>query len=142
MVNKVILIGNLGTDPDTKFTPQGIPVAKFSLATREVWSDRGQKQEATTWHKVVVWNKLAENCAKYLSKGSQIYLEGKIVNGSYEKDGKTFYFSEVHAQQVQFINTRTTQQSQPNYRDRFEQPPTMSNLQEEISAPDIGDIPF
>ena len=82
-VNKVILIGRLGKDPEVKYTPSGTPVAKFTLATDEVFKDRsGEQQRRTEWHNVVAWSKLAEICGEYLTKGKQIYIEGSIRSGN------------------------------------------------------------
>ena len=85
VVNKVILIGNLGKDPEVRFTPNGKALAKFSVATSEKWTDQqGQKQERTEWHNVVVWGKQAETCGQYLSKGRQVFVEGSIRTRSYD----------------------------------------------------------
>ena len=83
-VNKVIILGRLGQDPELKYTPSGAGVCNFSLATTESWNDKnsGQKQERTEWHRVVVWGKLAELCNQYLSKGRQAYVEGKLQTRS------------------------------------------------------------
>jgi single-strand DNA-binding protein len=84
-VNKVILIGRLGKDPEVKYTPSGAPVAKFSLATDEVFKDRnGEQQRRTEWHNIVAWNKLAEICGEYLTKGKQVYIEGSIRSRQWE----------------------------------------------------------
>ena len=84
-VNKVILIGRLGKDPEVKYTPSGAPVAKFSLATDEVFKDRsGEQQKRTEWHNIVAWNKLAEICGQYLTKGKQVYIEGSIRSRQWE----------------------------------------------------------
>jgi single-strand DNA-binding protein len=84
-VNKVILIGRLGKDPEVKYTPSGAPVAKFSLATDEVFKDRsGEQQKHTEWHNIVAWNKLAEICGEYLTKGKQVYIEGSIRSRQWE----------------------------------------------------------
>ena len=84
-VNKVIILGRLGQDPELKYTAGGSAVCNFSLATSESWTDRnGQKQEKTEWHRVVVWGKLAELCNQYLSKGRQAYVEGKLATRSWE----------------------------------------------------------
>jgi single-strand DNA-binding protein len=84
-VNKVILIGRLGKDPEVKYTPSGAPVAKFSLATDEVFKDRsGEQQKRTEWHNIVAWNKLAEICGEYLTKGKQVYIEGSIRSRQWE----------------------------------------------------------
>src|SRR5438046_10454055 len=78
-VNKVILIGNLGRDPEVRYTPSGQAVANFTVATNEAWTDKaGQKQERTEWHRIVVWGKSAENCGEYLSKGRQVYVAGRL----------------------------------------------------------------
>jgi single-strand DNA-binding protein len=84
-VNKVILIGRLGKDPEVKYTPSGAPVAKFTLATDEVFKDRsGEQQKRTEWHNIVAWNKLAEICGQYLTKGKQVYIEGSIRSRQWE----------------------------------------------------------
>jgi single-strand DNA-binding protein len=84
-VNKVILIGRLGKDPEVKYTPSGAPVAKFTLATDEVFKDRsGEQQKRTEWHNIVAWNKLAEICGQYLAKGKQVYIEGSIRSRQWE----------------------------------------------------------
>ena len=77
-VNKVIVLGNLGQDPEVRFTQGGVPVCNFSVATHESWNKDGQKGERTEWHKIVVWRKLAELCGEYLSKGRQVYVEGRL----------------------------------------------------------------
>ena len=104
-VNKVILVGNLGKDPEVRFTPSGRAVAKFSLATSEAWSDQaGKKQERTEWHNVVVWGKQAESCGQYLSKGRQVFVEGAIRSRSYDdKEGNKRYITEIVAQRIQFL---------------------------------------
>src|SRR5271167_3381085 len=104
-VNKVILVGRLGQNPEVRYTPSGAAVANFSVATNESWTDKsGQKQERTEWHKVVVWGKLAELCAQYLAKGRQCYLEGRLQTRQWQdKDGQTKYTTEVQAQTVQFL---------------------------------------
>jgi single-strand DNA-binding protein len=84
-VNKVILIGRLGKDPELKYTPSGTPMARFSLATDESFKDRtGEQQKRTEWHNIVAWNKLAEICGEYLTKGKQVYIEGSIRSRQYE----------------------------------------------------------
>jgi single-strand DNA-binding protein len=104
-VNKVILVGRLGQNPEVRYTPSGAAVANFSVATNESWTDKsGQKQERTEWHKVVVWGKLAELCNQYLAKGRQVYLEGRMQTRQWQdKDGQTKYTTEVQAQTVQFL---------------------------------------
>ena len=105
-VNKVILLGRLGQDPELKYTPAGMAVCNFSVATSESWSDKtsGQKQEKTEWHRIVVWGKLAELCGQYLAKGRQAYIEGSLQTRSWDaKDGQKKYTTEIVARTVQFI---------------------------------------
>ena len=108
-VNKVILLGRLGQDPELKYTPGGSAVCNFSLATTESWTDKqGQKQEKTEWHRVVVWGKLAELCNQYLAKGRQAFLEGRLQTRSWDdKDGNKKYTTEILASTVQFIGGAT-----------------------------------
>lgn len=104
-INKAILIGNLGKDPELKYTPGGQAVATFSLATTERWSDRnGQKQDRTEWHNIVVWGKQAELVNQYLKKGRSVYIEGRITTRSWDdRDGVKKYRTEIVATQVQFL---------------------------------------
>ncbi|MBI5063477.1 MAG: single-stranded DNA-binding protein [Desulfatitalea sp.] len=104
-VNKVILVGNLGQDPEIRYMADGTAVANFSIATSETWKDKqtGEKKERTEWHRVVAWRQLGELCGKYLSKGRQVYIEGKLQTRSWEKDGVTRYATEIVASEVQFI---------------------------------------
>src|SRR5262245_63243816 len=105
-VNKVILIGRLGQNPELRYTPSGMAVANFSVATNETWTDKsGQKQERTEWHRVVVWAKLAELCNQYLTKGRQVYVEGRIQTREWtDKEGGKRYTTEVIANQVVFLS--------------------------------------
>jgi single-strand DNA-binding protein len=105
-LNKVMIIGNLGKDPELSYTASGDAVTKFSVAANETWTKDGQKQERTEWFNVVCWRKLAETCAEYLSKGRQVYVEGKLQTRTYEQDGQTKYFTEVVADQVRFLGER------------------------------------
>jgi single-strand DNA-binding protein len=104
-VNKVILVGNLGKDPEVRFTPSGRAVATFRLATTDSWMDQESgRQERTEWHNVVVWGKQAESCGQYLAKGRQVYIEGSIRSRSYDdKEGNKRYITEIVAQRVQFL---------------------------------------
>ena len=104
-LNKVMLIGNLGKDPELRFTPSGRAVARFSVATSDQWTDQqGQKQERTEWHNVVVWGKQAETCGQYLSKGRQVFIEGSVRSRQYDdKEGQKRYITEIVAQRVQFL---------------------------------------
>ncbi|MCC6278588.1 MAG: single-stranded DNA-binding protein [Oligoflexia bacterium] len=107
-VNKVILVGRLGTDPEVRYTPGGQAVAKLSLATSESWTDKqGQKQERTEWHRIVVWGKLAEICGQHLSKGRQVYVEGRLQTRSWDDKatGQKRYTTEINANTVQFLGS-------------------------------------
>jgi len=105
VLNKVFIIGNLGKDPEVRFTSNGKAVAKFSVATSERWTDQdGNKQERTEWHNVVVWGKQAETCGQYLSKGRQVFIEGSVRSRSYDdKDGNKKYITEIVARDVRFL---------------------------------------
>jgi single-strand DNA-binding protein len=105
-VNKAIIIGNLGADPEVRYTQSGTAVANLSIATNERWTDKsGEKQEKTEWHRVVVFGKTAENCEKYLGKGRQVYVEGRIQTNEWtDKDGNTKYTTEIVARDVTFLS--------------------------------------
>lgn len=109
MVNKVILIGNLGRDPEVRSTPSGQPVASFTLATSRRWRDKnGQKQEQTEWHQIVVWGKQAEIAGQYLTKGKQIFLEGRLQTRSWDdrQTGEKRYRTEVVCDNFQMLGSR------------------------------------
>jgi single-strand DNA-binding protein len=121
-VNKVIVLGNLGSDPQVKFTPSGQAVCNFSVATTDKWDDKsGQKQERTEWHRIVVWGKLAELCGQYLKKGRQAYVEGRLQTREWQdKDGNKRQTTEVVASQVQFLGgkgERTEASAEPEPAD-------------------------
>lgn len=104
-VNKAIIVGNLGADPELRYTQGGQPVCTLRIATNERWNDKeGNTQERTEWHRIVVWGRQAENCEKYLSKGRQVYVEGRIQTREWDdKDGNKRYSTEIVAQNVQFL---------------------------------------
>jgi single-strand DNA-binding protein len=135
VVNKVILIGNLGRDPEVRFTPNGRAMAKLAVATSERWTDQqGQRQERTEWHNVVVWGKQAETCGQYLAKGRQVFVEGSIRTRSYDdKDGNKRYVTEVVARDVRFLGGggRGAQDA-----------PVSVPPGEDAGPPDEDDIPF
>ena len=108
-VNKVILIGRLGRDPELKYTGSGTPFCRFSIATDDVWNDKssGERQEKTEWHNIVAWDRLAEICNQYLTKGKQVYIEGRLRVEEYiDRDGKPRHSLEVFATDMHFIGTR------------------------------------
>src|SRR4249920_759080 len=108
-VNKVILVGNLGRDAELRYTPGGAAVATLNLATTEVWNDKtsGQKQEKTEWHRIVLWGKSAESLSEYLTKGKQIYVEGRLQTRKWQdKDGNDKYTTEIVADRMQMLGSR------------------------------------
>jgi single-strand DNA-binding protein len=105
-VNKVILVGNLGRDAELRYTPGGAPVATLNLATTEVWNDKtsGQKQEKTEWHRIVLWGKSAESLSEYLTKGKQIFVEGRLQTRKWQdKDGQDKYTTEIRADRITLL---------------------------------------
>lgn len=108
-INKVIIVGRLGQDPEMKAVGQGSTVTRLNVATSENWVDKqGQKQERTEWHRITVWGKLAELCGKYLAKGRQVYVEGKLQTRSWEDNGQKKYATEIVASTVQFLGAGGT----------------------------------
>lgn len=107
-LNKVMLIGRLGKDPDLRFTQGGMAVANFSLATSEEWTDKAtnEKKEKTEWHRIVAFGKLGEICGKYLTKGKQVYVEGRLQTRSWEQDGVTKYTTEILANDMQMLDSK------------------------------------
>jgi single-strand DNA-binding protein len=141
-INKVILVGNLGADPEIKYFPSGDAVCNFSVATSETWKDKdsGEKKEKTEWHRIATYRKLAEICGKYLSKGSMVYIEGKLQTRSWEKDGVTRYTTEIIASEMQMLGGKGTggDGAMRKQGDGFGQSPPQSQFPE---APE-DDIPF
>lgn len=136
-VNKVILIGNLGADPEVRYTPSGTAVANFSLATTDQWTNKdGGKEEKTEWHKVVAFNRLGEICGEYLHKGKQVYIEGKIQTRAWEdKEGVKRYTTEIVALGMQMLGAKG--QDNDTAGRMKERPP----VEEPLSIPD-DEIPF
>lgn len=150
-INKAILIGNLGKDPETRYMPNGDAVCSFSIATSEQWTDKasGEKREATEWHNIVAFRKLAEICGQYLAKGSPVYIEGRIKTEKWQdKEGNDRYTTKIYADQMQMLGgKRDGEQSAP----RSESAPAQ-NQQRSAPAQNSGgggsfddfesDIPF
>lgn len=136
-VNKAILIGNLGKDPEIRYTPSGQAVASFPLATTRRWRDKeGQQQEQTEWHNIVVWGRQAENAKEYLKKGRPVYIEGRIQTRNYEdKDGVKRYITEIVALTMQFLGGR------PEGATGERTAPPPSEEPPDVSAED-DDLPF
>jgi len=137
-INKVILIGNLGNDPEVRHTPSGQVVANFNIATNESWKDKaGQDQERTEWHKIVVWGKQAENCGEYLSKGRPVYIEGKLQTREWtDKEGNKRYTTEIVANTVQFLGSGRSEGK--TYTEAKATAPSKSDP----APPTEDDIPF
>lgn len=150
-VNRVTLLGNLGADPEVKKFPSGQTMAFFSLATSNAWTNReGQKQEHTEWHRIVVWGKLAETCAEYLSKGKKAYVEGRAQTRSWEDEkGQKRYTTEIVANQVLFLGDKPTEKKTSSYTNEpafgRSSDSSAQNPQSESSATsetEADDIPF
>lgn len=110
-VNKVILVGNLGRDPETKYLPSGDAVCNLSIATSETWKDKsGEKQESTEWHRVATFGRLAEVCGEYMKKGMTVYIEGRIQTRKYQKDGVDHYSTEIRADRMQMLGGKPAQE--------------------------------
>ena len=139
-INKAIIVGRLGRDPELRYTPDGTAVANFSVATSEEWKDKnsGEKKERTEWHRIVAWRRLGEICGEYLSKGRQVYIEGKLQTRSWEQDGVTRYTTEIVASQMQMLGSRDSYErprSEEFRRDAASPGPDFSGTQDD-------DIPF
>lgn len=138
-INKVLIIGNLGQDPEVKYTPQGSAITNISVATSETWKDKqtGQAQERTEWHRIVFFNRLAEIAGEYLRKGSKVYIEGQLRTRKWQdQSGQDRYTTEIVAREMQMLDSRDN--SQPAQAQHRSAPQ---------AAPDIGDgfdsdIPF
>lgn len=132
-LNKVILIGHLGKDPEVKFLPSGQAMTRFSVATSESWNDKdGGKKEKTEWHKIVMFGKLAEIAGKYLTKGKLVYLEGRIETRDWEQDGVKKYMTEIIANQMKMLSGKGDGNHQaapdPEPRDQAPMPDTNEDI--------------
>lgn len=136
-VNKVILVGRVGQDPEIRHAANGNAIANFSVATSEQWKDRntGEKQERTEWHNVVIFGKLAEIAGQYLKKGSQVYLEGKLQTEKYNKDGVDRYSTKIVVSQMQMLGGGNAQQPTQN-------PQNQPKAQQPAQSGFDDDIPF
>ena len=153
-VNKVILVGNLGRDPEIKYTASGAAIANITIATSESWNDKqsGERVEKTEWHRVVAFQRLAEIMGEYLKKGSQVYIEGKLQTRKWQdQNGQDRYTTEVVASDMQMLGSRGGEGggSQPNTGGGFRSNPQPQQQQQKQAAPDSSsggfdddDIPF
>ncbi len=152
-INKVILIGNCGADPDVRQTATGSSVTVISIATSEAWTDKqtGQPQERTEWHRVVFLNRLAEIAAQYLRKGSKVFIEGSLRTRKWDdQSGQTRYTTEIVAREMQMLDSRNAEQQQDSYQPANQQknnrqPPPQAAAPSEASNPADNfddDIPF
>ena len=133
-INKVILVGNLGKDPEVRFFDNDRKKASFSLATSETYNREGEKITRTEWHNVVLWGRLAEIAEAYLKKGRQVYIEGKISSRSYEdKEGNTRYITEINGQQMQLLGNRQSNEADDTMP---------NNAQKPKVTPVADDLPF
>jgi single-strand DNA-binding protein len=133
-LNKAQLIGHLGQDPELKYTANNVPTCNLSVATNETWKDKnGQKQERVEWHRVVVWKEQAEHCAKYLTKGRMVYVEGRIQTRKWQdKTGQDRYTTEIVADKVTFLGGNDGGETKPRERAQPEQSAAPSNFQDDL----------
>jgi len=140
-VNKVILVGNVGRDPETRHLDKGVAVSNFSLATTESYTAKtGEKVSTTEWHNIVAWRGLAEVVEKYVKKGSQLYIEGRLRTRMYEKDGLKHYTTEIYADTMQLLGKR---EGQSEISGQTAQPEQLQAVSEpDFSQPEEDDLPF
>lgn len=143
-VNKVILVGNLGKDPEIRTFDNGDKVAQFSVATNETWKDKnGEKQEKTEWHNVVLWRGLAGLSEQFLKKGSKVYIEGKLTHRSYDdKDGNTRYITEVVGRDMVFLDGKPGSYTAPPPPPQGQANEPESNASAAPAAAPDDDLPF
>jgi len=134
-INKVILVGNVGADPDIRSTAAGNAVTNISIATSESWEKDGEQQERTEWHKVVFFGKLAGIVGEYVSKGSKLYIEGKLQTNEWEKDGVKRYSTEIVANEMQMLDKKEKKSNQETNQKNQEEPQNFQNFPDD-------DIPF
>jgi len=141
--NKIILVGNLGRDPELRYTPQGTPVCSFSMATNEKRKDKvGEMQDVTTWFRVTLWGRQAEAASQYLTKGRPVYIEGRLrVEEWTDRDSKQRYTLEVHATDMQFIGGRSEDGATGSSRPRGDEGVSSRGSSSDVEVTD-DDIPF
>ena len=141
-INKVILVGNLGQDPEIKYTAGGAAVTTLSIATSDSWKDKesGMDQERTEWHRVVLWRRLAEVAGEYLKKGSKVYIEGQLQTRKWEQEGQTRYTTEIIARDMQFLDSRGSSNNESTQKSSEMNDQSAADVPD--SAIDDDDIPF
>jgi len=144
-VNKVILIGNVGNDPEVKYIKEDTPVANFSLATSETYRNKdGEKVTNTEWHNIVVWRGLAKVVENYVKKGSKLYIEGKLTHRKYEKDGQTKYFTEILCKELTMLDSKNSGSNNSEGSAQVSVPKETKPKVEDTgdSFEDLDDLPF
>ena len=141
-INKVIIVGNLGQDPEIKYTAGGAAVTTLSIATSDSWKDKdsGMDQERTEWHRVVLWRRLAEIAGEYLKKGSKVYIEGQLQTRKWEQEGQTRYTTEIIARDMQFLDSRGSSNTSSTQKSSEMSDQSAADVPD--SAIDDDDIPF
>ena len=141
-INKVIIVGNLGQDPEIKYTAGGAAVTTLSIATSDSWKDKesGMDQERTEWHRVVLWRRLAEVAGEYLKKGSKVYIEGQLQTRKWEQEGQTRYTTEIIARDMQFLDSRGSSNTPSTQKSSEMNAQSAADVPD--SAIDDDDIPF
>ena len=141
-INKVIIVGNLGQDPEIKYTAGGAAVTTLSIATSDSWKDKdsGMDQERTEWHRVVLWRRLAEVAGEYLKKGSKVYIEGQLQTRKWEQEGQTRYTTEIIARDMQFLDSRGSSSNESTQKNSEMNDQSAADVPD--SAIDDDDIPF
>ncbi|MCS5547545.1 MAG: single-stranded DNA-binding protein [SAR86 cluster bacterium] len=141
-INKVIIVGNLGQDPEIKYTAGGAAVTTLSIATSDSWKDKdsGMDQERTEWHRVVLWRRLAEVAGEYLKKGSKVYIEGQLQTRKWEQEGQTRYTTEIIAKDMQFLDSRGSSNNESTQKSSEMNDQSVADVPD--SAIDDDDIPF
>ena len=141
-INKVIIVGNLGQDPEIKYTAGGAAVTTLSIATSDSWKDKdsGMDQERTEWHRVVLWRRLAEVAGEYLKKGSKVYIEGQLQTRKWEQEGQTRYTTEIIARDMQFLDSRGSSNNESTQKSSEMNAQSVADVPD--SAIDDDDIPF
>lgn len=143
-LNRVLLVGHLGADPELKYTPNGVAVTNFNLATNEAWRDKeGNQKDKTEWHRIVAWRKLAEVCGEYLKKGQLVFIEGKLRTRSYDdKDGIKKYITEVEADNMTMLGAKGSVAAVPSGAGKATNNNAGVGVAEDVGDSGEDDLPF